>query len=178
MLVTTRKAAKLTGLSANQLREWTNRRALIQPDIPPSGHGCPAKFTWQTILLLRLAAILRDKFRVELQTHSALFVEVRQVLGRTSFLFLWGKSLAIYGPHRWEFVESEDPLPKSHDAILLHLDTHLEILSGAFALPLGAAPGQLELFPARQLRRHSSVPAEHRDSSSPAAVMPARRTGR
>jgi hypothetical protein len=152
-LVTTPKASKLTGLSTDQLREWTSRRALIPADVRPRGHGSPARYAWQTILLLRLAATLHDRFKVELQTHSELFSELRQSLNQTSFLYLWGKSIAIYSPHKWALLDRENPTPPADDVILLRLDPHLQVLSVEFALPQPTVPGQLELFPARYLPR-------------------------
>ena len=83
-LVTTRDATRLTGLSTEQLREWTSRRALIPPDVKPKGHGAPARYSWQTILLLRLAVTLRDRFKLELQAHRDLFSELGLGLGRAS----------------------------------------------------------------------------------------------
>jgi hypothetical protein len=150
-LVTTREASKLTGLSTDQLREWASRRALIPADVRPRGHGTPAKYGWHTILLLRIAGSMRDRFRVELQTHRQIFAEMRQALGRTSFLALWGKSLAIYGTRKWAIVDSDEPLPPTGDVIILRLTPHLEVLSVGFALPHPAMPGQLDLFPAQDV---------------------------
>jgi hypothetical protein len=48
---TTALVSTLTGLSTTQLREWTNRRALVPADVPPAGKGSSAKFTWQTVLI-------------------------------------------------------------------------------------------------------------------------------
>jgi hypothetical protein len=42
-------------MTADQLREWTVRRGLIQPDEPAPKRGSEAKFSWQTLLVLRLA---------------------------------------------------------------------------------------------------------------------------
>ncbi|HEY8263651.1 MAG TPA: MerR family transcriptional regulator, partial [Methyloceanibacter sp.] len=60
--VTTPHACQLTGLSTEKLREWTSRRALIPADVKPRRKGSPAKYTWQTILILRLAVTLREQF--------------------------------------------------------------------------------------------------------------------
>jgi MerR HTH family regulatory protein len=150
--VTTREASTLTGLSTDQLREWTNRRALIPADVRPKGHGSPAKYAWQTILLLRIAVTLRDRFRVELQTHRELFASLRQNLPGTSFIDLWDKSLAIYGGDHWRLLDDSEQELGSEDAIVVRLAPHLEVLSVGFALPHPATtPGQLELFPAQGL---------------------------
>ena len=41
-LVTTRRATSLTGLSTEQLREWSSRRALIPADLQNRGRGSQA----------------------------------------------------------------------------------------------------------------------------------------
>src|SRR4029450_10411018 len=53
--------------------KWTSRRALIEADIRPKSKGSPARYTWQTILVLRVALTLRERFHVELQAHKPLF---------------------------------------------------------------------------------------------------------
>src|ERR1700731_232831 len=68
-LIKSREVLALTGLSADQLREWTVRRALVQSDVPARKRGSEAKFSWQTVLLLRLVVVLRTRFHVELQAH-------------------------------------------------------------------------------------------------------------
>jgi len=162
-LATTQEASDLTGLSTDQLREWTRRRAIIPADIRPKGHGSPARYAWQTILLLRIAVTLRDRFRVELQTHSELFASMRRSLHGTSFLILWGKSLAIYGRRRWRLLETDERV-KAEDAIVLNLDPHLEVLSVGFALPHPATfPGQLQLFPAQAVPVRPTIATNQTD---------------
>ena len=148
-VVTTSQASELTGLSTSRLREWTSRRALIPADVPPRSQGSPAKYTWQTILLLRVAVILRDRFHIELHAHRHIFASLRQALQETSFITLWGTSLAILDTRRWRLVAPiESPAPKG-DALLINLDPHLQALSNSFALPSAfIASGQLNLFSA------------------------------
>lgn len=150
-LVTTREATSLTGLSTDQLREWTSRRALIPADIQHRGRGSPAQYAWQTILLIRIAATLRDRFRIELQTHRRLFSALRAVLARTSFVALWGRSLAIYDASIWAMLDPGEAPPLNRDAIVIRLDPHLVVLSEGFTLSGPGNPGQLELFPARSV---------------------------
>lgn len=147
-LVTTRDAKRLTGLSTEQLREWTSRRALILPDVKPRGHGSSARYSWQTILLLRLAVVMRECFKLELHAHRDLFAELGAGLGRTSFLSLWGKSLALYGGSKWGVIDPRDETLAIDDCIVLRLDPHLHQLSDIFSLPEPAASDQLRLFPA------------------------------
>ena len=147
-LVPTRQALQLTGLSAPTLREWTSRRALIPADVPPKNQGSPAQYSWQTMLLLRLAVTLRDRFHLELQAHRSLFASLRRGLRGRSFIALWDKTLALYGHDEWHLVDADaDPLRQ--DAVVILLNPHLHILSEGFALPKPAAvAGQLDLFPA------------------------------
>lgn len=146
--VPTRDATRLTGLSTEQLREWTSRRALIPADVKPKGHGSPARYSWQTILLLRLAVTLRDRFKLELQAHRDLFSDLGSSLSRMSFLSLWGKSLALYGGQRWTLIDPSGSDVRTEDCIILTLDPHLQVLATGFALPQPDAPGQFTLFPA------------------------------
>lgn len=156
-LVTTRHATRLTGLSTEQLREWTSRRALILPDVKPKGHGSPALYSWQTILLLRLAVVLRDRFKLELHAHRDLFADLGAGLARTSFLSLSGKSLALYGGAQWTLIDLRDEYTSIDDCIVLQLDPHLQQLSDSFALPKPAATGQFELFPALGVMADTAV---------------------
>lgn len=146
--VPTRQALQLTGLSAPTLREWTSRRALIPADVPPKNQGSPAQYSWQTILLLRLAVTLRDRFHLELQANRPLFASLRRGLRGRSFIALWDKALALHGRDEWLLVDAGAELLRQ-DAVVILLDPHLLVLSEGFALPKPAgATGQLDLFPA------------------------------
>ena len=151
LLVRSRDVPALTGLSADQLREWTVRRGLVQPDEPAQKRGSEAKFSWQTLLVLRLAVVLRTRFRVELQAHRELLAVARKLLDGASFPGLWGGALAIYGMSRCELLSARSPLPsEEEDVILLRLNRHLETLSQGFGI---AEPvSQLPLFPAVGLK--------------------------
>ena len=150
-LVKSRDVPALTGLTADQLREWTVRRGLVQPDEPAQKRGSEAKFSWQTLLVLRLAVVLRTRFHVELQAHRELLASARKLLEGASFPGLWGGTLAIYGLARCELLTARAPPPSAEeDAILLHLNRHLEALSQGFGLPEPIS--QLPLFPAVGLR--------------------------
>ena len=149
-VVTTREASELTGISTAKLREWTSRRALIPADVRPKSQGSPAKYTWQTILLLRIAVILRNRFHLELQAHRNIFANLRRELRGISFVMLWGKSLAIHDGGYWSLRDPMDSVPPEGDMLLIKLDPHLQVLSVSFALPNPSSiPSQLDLFPAR-----------------------------
>ncbi len=145
-LVTTGRAVQLTGLSTEQLREWTIRRALIPADIKPKGHGSPARYSWQTILLLRVALIFRDRFKLELHAHRDMFADLGHKLTQIPFRSLWGKSLAVQGEQRWSLLEPEELAGTADDCIVLRLDSHLEILAEAFSLGHAASSEQYQLF--------------------------------
>lgn len=158
-LVPTRQALQLTGLSAPTLREWTSRRALIPADVPPKNQGSPAQFSWQTILLLRLAVTLRDRFHLELQAHRLLFASLRQGLRGRSFIALWDKALALHGRDEWLLVDAGAELLRQ-DAVVILLDPHLLVLSEGFSLPKPAGrTGQLDLFSATPVGERARGPA-------------------
>jgi len=150
-LVKSRDVPALTGLTSDQLREWTVRRGLVQPDEPAQKRGSEAKFSWQSLLVLRLAVVLRTRFHVELQAHRELLASARKLLEGAAFPGLWGGTLAIYGLTRCELLSARKPLPLAEeDAILLRLNRHLEALSQGFGLPEPVS--QLPLFPAVGLK--------------------------
>lgn len=144
-------ACKLTGLSTEKLREWTNRRAIVPADIRPKGKGTPAKFSWQSVLVLRVAVLLRDQFNVELQAHKMSFEGLRKMLHENSFLNLWGSRLVLHSGGAWSLIEA-DSLNVGGDGILIALDPHLVVLRDGFALP-DASEGQLDLFSLPAVRR-------------------------
>jgi len=159
--VTTSVATKLTGLSTEKLREWTSRRNLISADVRPKQKGSPAKFSWQTILVLRIAVLLRERFNLELQAHKASFKQLRQDLGNRSFISLWGAKLVL-SSDGWTLIEEGGPLPPS-DILLIQMDPHLHVLRDGFALPDPAtAQGQFDLFSLPNLYRanHTAKAAE------------------
>lgn len=149
--VTTPTASQLTDLSTGKLREWTSRRVLIPADVRPRQKGSPAKFSWQTILILRIAVLLRKRFNLELQANKASFAQLRRNLHKKSFIELWGRWLALT-PNEWILVQKGAPLPPG-DILLIQLDPHLEVLRKGFALPGEEATGlQLDLWSLPNIR--------------------------
>lgn len=155
---TTALVSSLTGLSTTQLREWTNRRALVPADVPPAGKGSSAKFTWQTVLIIFVAMTLKSRFHLELQAHRGLFSELGHALRQASFVALWNKKLMVAAHGRWALVDASDTIDEENDALYIQLNPHLEKLATGFALPaLASTPGQLDLFPARAVEGTSQV---------------------
>ena len=139
-------ACQLTELSTDKLREWTRRRALVPADVRPKGKGSPAGFSWQTILVLRIAVLLRDRFNLELQAHKHSLDNLRKALRTKSFIVLWGQRLALHSNGDWSFLEQAEAAPGT-DTLLIHLDPHLRVLRDGFTLPDAEAQnGQLDLF--------------------------------
>lgn len=138
-------ASQLTGLSTDKLREWTSRRALVPADQRPKRKGSPAKFSWQTVLVLRVAVLLRDQFSLELQAHKASFANLRILLRSQSFIALWGKRLALGPCGTWSLLDNDAWVPEP-DALLITLDPHLLVLRDGFALPGASEERQLDLF--------------------------------
>jgi hypothetical protein len=155
---TTALVSSLTGLSTTQLREWTNRRALVPADVPPAGKGSSAKFTWQTVLIIFVAMTLKSRFHLELQAHRGLFSELSHALRQASFVALWNKKLMVAAHGRWALVDASNTIDDEHDALYIQLNPHLEKLATGFALPpLASTAGQLDLFPAQAVEGKSQV---------------------
>jgi hypothetical protein len=145
-LVKAREVQALTGLSADRLREWAGRRGLVRPDVPACGKGSQARYSWQTVLALRLAIVLKDQFKVELQAHRELLGTMQSELAGKSFAALRGRVMALHGSAA---VELRAPGERSKDlnaaVLLLPLEPHLEALSNGFGVP--PTPQQRPLFP-------------------------------
>ncbi|MFV1564368.1 MULTISPECIES: hypothetical protein [Phaeobacter] len=150
-LVKTRRAKIQTELSTEQLRDWSSRRAFIPADIQNSGRGSPAQFGWQAIPLLRIALQLKDRFHVEFHARRRLFAVLREALHDTSFVKLWGTSVAVYDCESWEVLNADSVDQMATDAIIVHLDSHLAASATKFAMPSLPPTAQLELFPPRSV---------------------------
>jgi DNA-binding transcriptional MerR regulator len=125
---------RLTGLTADQLREWTHRRGLIKPDAEPHGPGSRARYSWQTVLLLRLAVVLKESFHIELQAHRDLFAALSQRLANRPFHALRGCALLIQPDTQFQFdiVDISEFRAEQIDTLLIRLDPHLDVLSADF----------------------------------------------
>jgi len=156
-LMKSRDVLQLTGLTADQLREWTVRRSLIRPDFPAQKRGSEAKFSWQTVLLLRLAVVLKSQFHLELQAHRELLAAARELLEGKSFPALWGLTLAVYDFQRCELLGPRMTVALDEDVILLRLDRHLYALSEGFGLMDPVT--QLPLFPVIGLQTRREKPS-------------------
>lgn len=166
-LITTGHARRLTGLTMEQFREWTGRRALIPADVKPRRRGSPALYSWETILLLRLALILRDRFRLELQAHRDLFTDLGTGLRRVSFSSLWGRLIVLDGSHGWTLHDQRYWACTGESCMVLVLDPHLEILAAEFSEVQPDYPKQMQLFPPLRI---VGDPAERPRRPTPSAA--------
>lgn len=149
-LVGSKEAQAVTGLSADQLREWAGRRRLIAPDVPAFGKGSQAQFSWQTLVVLRIARALKADLHVELGAHRALFNELQERLAGQPFHALSDLVVVIIG-QRASLRRTSD-LIEAVDApiVLVRLAPHLAAVMHGFGIPEQIA--QLPLFPAVSLR--------------------------
>lgn len=146
-LVKAREVQLLTGLSANRLREWAGRRGLVRPDVPAHGKGTRAGYSWQTVLTLRLAGVLKDQLKVDLQAHRELLSKMQSELAGKSFPTLRECVMALYGNGEIELlVPGEYPKDLGAAVLLLPLEPHLKALLNGFGVPDSIQ--QRSLFPA------------------------------
>ncbi|MGX9117223.1 hypothetical protein ACWTU6_11130 [Mesorhizobium sp. BHbsci] len=150
----------LTGLSASTVREWASRRALIPAHVPPKSQGSAAQYSWQIILLLRIAITLRNRFSLQLQAHRPFFASLRRGPHDRSYSAIWDRIIALYGGDEWVLVDDTGTDPLHQDALIVLLNLDLAVISKRFALPkpTGAA-GQLDLFPTTAVGQGSRRPA-------------------
>ena len=130
--LSTAAALRLTGLNKAVLREWTVRRGLIPPDRPAAAQGSPAGFKWQTILVLRLARVLRDEFRVELQSHAVSMASYRASIANASPAALRNLELIIAPGRPWEHTEPDRVTSRESDRLTLRLGPHIDALADDF----------------------------------------------
>lgn len=141
---------------------------MVPADVRPTGKGSPAKFSWQTILVLRVAVLLRNDFKLELATHKMSFAKLRMDLKGKSFISLWGNRLTLRPDGGWALIDRDEPLPRG-DFLVIELDPHLFILREGFALPdAKVGTDQLDLFSLSNVesrrRRTQNTRAQHRKS--------------
>lgn len=150
-LIGSRETQALTGLSADQLREWTGRRGLIRPDRPAQGKGTQTRFSWQTVLVLRLALALRQEFHIELQAHRGSLAELQVQLQGRSFPKLWDHVIVLRGKARLTLIRLSEVTFGVEEAIVVApLAPHLHALLVGFGMP--APMQQLPLFRAVGVR--------------------------
>lgn len=134
---------EVTGLTRNQLREWTGRgrRELMPPDVEPGGPGRHALYTWQSALVLRLLLVLHNEFAAKVGAWAPAAKNLRKKLDGAPFPNLWHLSVCFPDCHTALLVEDVTKL--DHPGLILPLEPHLAVLSSKLSLP---QPVQLSLF--------------------------------
>lgn len=151
--VSTPIAARITGLSTANIREWVLRRDLVPADIPPREKGSPARFGWQALLILRIAVHLRDGFHLELQAHRSALHKLRRDLQGRSFISLWDRRLALLATGQWVLMAAGEGA-LHEDAVVLSLNPHLVAIRDGLA---SRTNSQKELFSISTLRERAPL---------------------
>ena len=144
VLVQASDAAKLSGLTSHQLREWCGRRALVTPDVPAAGRGHLALFSWQTVLALRILNELHDRFGVEVSAWRVAIAELQDILKNKPFPSLWGASVVFASTSEAQLIVDRQSARQT-GGLLIELDRHLDVLANTDGIPIEQ---QLPLFPA------------------------------
>lgn len=148
-LVQASDAARLSGLTPHQLREWCGRRNLVSADVPPAGRGHLALFSWQTILALRVLNEIQQRYGVEVGGWRLAIGELQAVLKRRSFPSLWG-AVAVFPSAQEAILRLDGEAIAQGSFLSVGLNAHLEALASPQHLRVDA---QLPLFPALAIQR-------------------------
>lgn len=141
-------AARLSGLTPHQLREWCGRRAVVTADVPPAGRGRLTLFSWQTILTLRVLNEVHQRYRVEVSGWRPAIAQLQTLLKGRSFPSLWGV-VAVFPSAQEALLKLEGEICAEDACLTVGLRRHLEALATRSQLPVEA---QLPLFPAVAVR--------------------------
>ena len=151
-LVQASDAARLSGLTSHQLREWCGRRGVVTPDVPPCGRGKLALFSWQTILALRVLSEMHQRYGVVVGAWRIGVTKFQHLLKGCPFPVLWGTS-AVFPNTADALISGPDNPSSKSSFIIVPLDPHLEALASPGDFPSEA---QLPLFPAFVVNRREA----------------------
>jgi hypothetical protein len=143
-LVQASDAARLSGLTPHQLREWCGRRAVVTADVPPAGRGHLALFSWQTILALRILNEVHQRYSVEVSGWRLAIAQLQTLLKGRPFPSLWG-AVAVFPNDKEALLKLDAEIYVNDTFLTVGLSRHLEALATPSQLPVEA---QLPLFPA------------------------------
>lgn len=143
-LVQAADAIEVTGLTRNQLREWTSRgrREILTADVEPEGPGRHALFSWQTLLVLRVLLVLHNDFACEIGAWGASARNLRRELEKVSFASLWRSGIHFSDCRTVAVIDNGRTLDRP--GIFVPLEPHLQLLADKLSLP---RPDQLSLLP-------------------------------
>jgi hypothetical protein len=148
-LVQASDAARLSGLTPHQLREWCGRRAVVTADVPPAGRGHLALFSWQTILALRVLNEVHQRYGVEVAGWRRAIAQLQTLLKGRSFPSLWG-AVAVFPSAQEALLKLDREIDVNESCLTVGLSRHLDALATPSQLPTEA---QLPLFRAVAVRR-------------------------
>jgi len=148
-LVQASDAIRLSGLTEHQLREWCGRRSVVTPDVPASGRGRHALFSWQTILALRVLNELHTRFGVEVGAWRQAIGQCQRIFRSKSFPNLWGVSV-VFADFNEVVLMNYANVAEMSAHICIPLDPHLRVLAIDDAAPPEL---QLPLFAAVEVHR-------------------------
>jgi hypothetical protein len=137
------EAQTIAGLTKNQLREWSGRRAILSPDVPGKGRGRHALYSWSTVLVLRIFAKLQADFHIEVGCYGGLLGALRDDLRTRGMLGLYGRVLVLES-HAAYAIEHRRRV-NTRAALVVDLDEHLREIESLLS---EGAPAQFPLFPA------------------------------
>jgi hypothetical protein len=140
-LIQASDAARLSGLTPDQLREWCGRRNVVVPDVPGAGRGRHALYSWQTVLTLRLLRELHERFGAEVGSWRVAIGRCQQILRGRSFPTLWSAAVAFTDNGHARLIEER--VTTIEAVLVLPLAAHLQILAQASAFQ---SAQQLPLF--------------------------------
>ena len=143
------EAARLSGLSCHQLREWCGRRGLVRPDVPAAGRGRHALFSWHTLLTLRVLNELHVRFGVELSAWRGAVEQCQIALQSQSFPGLANASIEFINSGNARLLR-DAALASTESRLTIPLSTHLNAL---IELGAGQVDHQLPLFKAIAVKR-------------------------
>ena len=128
ILVQASDALCLTGLSESQLREWCGRRGILQPAIPARGSGCPALYSWQDIVALRVLLEIFTAFGGKAGGWAGAITSLRRLLDTYSFPNLWSKA-AVFLDCTSASIADASSVEHSKSVLVVPLDPHLSAVS-------------------------------------------------
>lgn len=93
------------------------------------------RFSWHTLLVLRLASELKTRLHVELHAHRDTFSELQTEFRRTSYISLWESAVVLSAPGRLVVTGMANlNLGPEEAVVVLPLLPHLRVLTSEFGL--------------------------------------------
>ena len=127
MFVQASEAARLTGLTEHQIKEWCVRRSLLPPEVRPGGRGRHAMFGWRSLLALRILREIHIKFGGTVSHWGPILAQWCDSIAAKPFHSLYGH-LIIF-EEKTVRITRTTPNASSGPFLALPLDNHLAALA-------------------------------------------------